>query len=388
MRICHIITRFIRGGADENTLYCCNGQADSGHDVHLFYGKDHDKKMLGKLDWRVCRHYIHALQREISIIHDAEALVATRSALKSLHPDIVHTHTSKAGVIGRIAARMSRVPVVIHGVHILPFLNVGVLQRIGYKGIERFMAKYTDAFVSVGREMMASCLEDGIGESDRHYVIHSGMDLGKFNGMGMCPEWGDVLEGHDLPMGNPMFIALVSRLEERKGQMRFLDLMPGLVERFPNLVLLIVGEGEERPQLEAKIRELQIGGNVILTGYREDIEKILAISSIGILTSVREGLPRVLVQYALMKLPMIAIDIPGVREIVQHEVTGFLVRPDRLEDMARYIELLFTNDLLRKNMIEEIGKMDLSRWSISTMNDELIRLYGNLLARKQQVGLL
>jgi glycosyltransferase involved in cell wall biosynthesis len=344
--------------------------------------------MLGKLDWRVCRHYIHALQREISIIHDAEALVATRSALKSLHPDIVHTHTSKAGVIGRIAARMCRVPVVIHGVHILPFLNVGVLQRIGYKGIERFMAKYTDAFVSVGREMMASCLEDGIGESDRHYVIPSGMDLGKFNGMGMCPEWEDVLEGHDLPMGNPMFIALVSRLEERKGQMRFLDLMPGLVERFPNLVLLIVGEGEERPQLEAKIRELQIGGNVILTGYREDIEKILAISSIGILTSVREGLPRVLVQYALMKLPMIAIDIPGVREIVQHEVTGFLVRPDRLEDMARYIELLFTNDLLRKNMIEEIGKMDLSRWSISTMNDELIRLYGNLLARKQQVGLL
>ncbi|GAB4232868.1 MAG: glycosyltransferase family 4 protein [Deltaproteobacteria bacterium] len=381
MRICHIITRLIRGGADENTVYCCNGQAARGHDVHLIHGSERDERMLERLDGRVRRYEVESLRREVSVVRDVRALAEIGRLLKRERPEIVHTHTSKAGVLGRLAAAVCRVPVVIHGVHILPFVNVGPLERIAYKGIEKFMARFTDAFVSVGEEMRASCIAENIGAANRHHVVYSGMDMEKFR-KNATVDWREVLGEHEIRIENPVFLVLVSRLEERKGQREILRWMPDLIALFPNVVLLLAGEGGMRRELESIATRSGIGDHVVFTGFREDIENLLAISRIGLLTSKREGLPRVLVQYASMGLPAIATDIPGAREIVREGVTGFLVKPDRIEDMLPRLKLLLSDDGARRRMVEEIGKRDLSGWSIDGMNDRLQVLYERLMLEK------
>lgn len=377
MKICHVITRFIRGGADENTLFSCNGQVAAGHEVHLIYGNEADEEFLAQLDPRVRRHELPALQRTISVGSELRALVGMTRLLTRLKPDIVHTHTSKAGIIGRMAAIATGVPVIIHGVHILPFVNVVRIQGFVYRQLERLVAPFTDAFVSVGEDMRKGCIEAGIGAPTKHHVIPSGMDLTRF-----ChrkeDNWQSVLPGLKLAISKPRFLLLVSRLERRKRQYDFLDVFVRLADHFPDIVLLLAGEGPDRQRIEERVAKLGLSRRVVFTGYREDIERLMAISEIGLLTSIREGLPRVLVQYALMGLPIVATDIPGVREIVTPSVTGYVTPPDDLMEMEAPLVLLLRDEQVRTEIAANAKDLDLRRWSIEYMNRELAGLYQQL----------
>jgi hypothetical protein len=195
VKICHVTTRFIRGGAEENVLYSCNGQA-AAHDVHLVVGNDASEDFLERLDDRVTLHQVPVLQRSVSARADVLCFVRLVGLFASLRPDLVHTHQSKAGIIGRLAAAAVQVPIVVHGVHILPFVNVHPLKALVYRGLERAVAGVTDAFVDVGEEMRSGCLAAGIGSPGNHFVIRSGMDVGRFRRRA-AHQWRDVLPGLD-----------------------------------------------------------------------------------------------------------------------------------------------------------------------------------------------
>jgi glycosyltransferase involved in cell wall biosynthesis len=379
MKICHIMTRFIRGGADENVLFSCNGQAAAGHEVHFLFGDDAHDGMVEALSDAVHWKQISRMRRSINPINDLLALLEIHRYLQHHRFDIVHTHASKAGVLGRVAAYLARTPVVIHGIHILPFINVGAVERVAYLLIERRMAKVTDAFISVGQGMRDEALANGVGKPKQHYLIESGMDIGRFHDLiDKRLDWRAVLDPETVApveLGEPRFILLVSRFEARKRQYEFLEVFADILEAAPNVRLLLAGEGPDADRLSARISELKLEGKAIMTGFRADVERLMAIAEVGLLTSEREGLARVLVQYALSRLPIVSTDIPGVREIVTPGKTGLLVPAYALDEMTASVLLLLNDSARREAMRSSLGQMDLNRWSVAEMNAKILELY-------------
>src|SRR6266568_2849941 len=382
MRVCHITTRFIRGGACENTAYSCNGQVTAGHEVHLIAGYADPKQLeLLRSEVRVWRASM--MVWKVSPVLDIAGFFQLVSMLRKIRPDIVHTHQSKAGILGRMAAYFAKVPIIVHTVHILPFVNVTLVQAFFYRTLERLVAPVTDVFVNVGKEMRDECLNAGIGNPDRHVVIPSGMDLTKFSAdLRTKIRWSEVFDAQDIAVSNPRFVLLVSRLEERKGQLEFLSAFAEVAKEFPDVVLALAGEGPDQGRIADRIRELGLSGRAILAGFRKDIERLMAVADVGILTSRREGLPRVLIQYALMGLPIVATDIPGAREIVTPGVNGFLAPPGDWTAMRESLTRLLREPEICRRFAMAQGRLDFSNWSIEGMNKQLDLLYETLRQNK------
>lgn len=379
MKICHIITRYVRGGADQNTLFSCNGQAEAGHEVHFLFGNDAYAEMILAISDKVKWLQVMSLRRAINPITDLIALWKITLYLRKHRFDVVHTHASKAGVLGRLAAFFAGTPVIIHSIHILPFINVGIIQRNLYVIIERILAKITDAFICVGQGMRDAALANRVGQPCQHHVIESGMDLSKFqNAARMCLDWRTVISENSVtPVvgGEPRFLLLVSRLEPRKRQAQFLEIFAQIVKENPSVRLLLAGEGPDEARLKRLISELNLEGKAVICGYREDIEKLMAISEIGLLTSEREGLARVLIQYALVGIPIISTDIPGVREIVQPGDTGLLVPAYELNKMQLLIGELLNNRGLCVKIRQNQARIGFDMWSVTKMNVRILDLY-------------
>jgi glycosyltransferase involved in cell wall biosynthesis len=316
---------------------------------------------------------------EVSPLLDVAGFLQLVAMLREIRPDIVHTHQSKAGILGRVAAHLIRVPIVVHTVHILPFVNVSPLQAFIYRSLERLVAPLTDVFVDVGREMRDECLKAGIGTVDRHVIIQSGMNLERFSAdLRTKIRWSEVFEANRITIPNPRFVLLVSRLEERKGQLEFLSLFAEVAKEFPDVMLVIAGEGPDQVRIADRIRELCLSERVVLAGFRKDIERLMAVADVGVLTSKREGLPRVLVQYALMGLPIVATDIPGAREVVTPGVNGLLAPPDDRAAMRESLSRLLREPETRRRFAAAQGRLDFSSWSIEGMNRQLNLLYETL----------
>ncbi len=282
-----------------------------------------------------------------------------------------------------MAAYLTKVSIIVHTVHILPFVNVSLLQAFFYRTLERLVAPLTDVFVNVGREMRDECLKAGIGSPDRHVVIPSGMNLDRFAAdLRAMTRWSDVIEKERIAIANPRFVLLVSRLEERKGQLEFLSVFAEIAKEFPDVVLVIAGEGPDQGRIADRIRELGLSGQAVMAGFRKDIERLMAIADIGILTSRREGLPRVLVQYALMGLPIVATDIPGAREIVTTGVNGFLAPPGNWTAMRESVLRLLRDPEICRRFAMAQGRLNFSSWSIEAMNKQLNLLYETLQKKK------
>jgi glycosyltransferase involved in cell wall biosynthesis len=382
VRIAHIITRLIRGGADENTLLSCNGQAEMGHEVHLIHGLEASDAMVMRLHPAVKRHQIRALRRPLTPISDAWATFATTTLLRQIKPEIVHTHTSKAGAIGRVAARMASTPGIVHGIHILPFVNVGRAEQFAYLTAERLLAPVTDAFVNVSHGMMETALANGIGPAPKHTVVPSGMDLEQFREALPIDdeEMAAAFACSSRDASRMKLLVMIAALEPRKRVIEFLDVFARVAESEPAATLAVLGEGSDRNRILARVREMGLTRKVALPGFRNDVERWVARADVCVLASEREGLPRAVVQYVLAGRPVVSTALPGLEEIVKSGISGFLVPTDRLLEMAPPICALLANPQLATSMSREAKSLDLSRWSTDHMVDRLEDIYRSVLA--------
>jgi glycosyltransferase involved in cell wall biosynthesis len=385
MRIAHLITRLIQGGADENTLLSCNGQALLGHEVHLIFGAEVSPAMVGRVHPLVRRHQVGALERAIAPVGDLRAAWSLATLLRRIRPEILHTHTSKAGAVGRMVARVAGVRGVVHGIHILPFLNVGWAERVAYLTAERALAPVTDAFVSVSDGMSSSALEHGIGPAHKHTVVPSGMDLARFREAGAV-EGAEVAAafGCTLQAAHAMkLVVLVSALEPRKRVAEFLDVFATVAAADRQATLVVLGEGKERAAILARVASLGLETRVALLGFRDDVERWITRAHVCVLASEREGLPRAVVQYVLARRPVVTTALPGIEALVQHQVNGFLVPVDRLDLMASPIRRLLADPALVAAMSEAAAGIDLSPWSTSSMVTRLEEVYRSVLGRRE-----
>jgi glycosyltransferase involved in cell wall biosynthesis len=375
VHVVHIITRFIHGGADENTQLTCNYQACAGYRVTLVVGKTWDPQMRNGLDPRVQFVALPSLVQSVSPISDAISLMRICTLLRRLKPDLVHTHTSKAGVIGRLAAVLSGVPKIVHGVHILAFVNESPMRRLSYLWLERICGVFTHAFVHVSTGMREECLKNGVGSGAVHTVAESGIDIGRFRNPLPPADAPDLLQSPVKSTKCPFVILSLAALERRKGQRQFLKVFRTVVEHRPNSILLLAGDGGARSEIEAEVRRLGLSHHVKILGYRDDPERLLAIADLFVISSNREGLPRAAVQAGIAQVPIVSTALPGINSIVHPNETGFVVPVGHLEGMEPLIRRLIDEPSLRTHMRECLGAVDFSAWAIERMIEKIDAVY-------------
>ena len=377
--IVHVITRLIGGGADENTLLTCNHQAAAGYRVVLIIGRESDPGMRARLHPKVDVATVASLVRSVAPMRDVWALFRLALILRRIDPDVVHTHTSKAGILGRLAARASTRARVVHTVHILPFLSVGRVATWSYTSLERLAARWTDLFIDVSAGMRDASLRAGVGDTENHVVIESGMDIARYQSATPPEDWRDLIDpGAVATRDQPRFVLVAGALEERKRVAELLAAFAQVSRQVPDAVLLVAGDGPERETLAAAVTRLKLEGRVVLLGFREDLDRLIGLAEVCVHAAHREGLPRVVVQYAAAGRPVVACALPGLEAVVESGRSGFLVPADDVAALAEPVSRLLRDHALREAMGRVAGQRDYSGWSVESMVSRIDRAYARV----------
>ncbi len=384
MHICHVITRLIVGGAQENTVLSCEGLHAREHRVTLISGPTRGPE--GSLLARVrAGGYefveVPTLVRQINPWLDARAERDLCYEYARLQPDVVHTHSSKAGILGRRAARRARVPHIVHTIHGMSFNRTQPwLTRRLYAWLERGCARYTDAIVTVADAMIEQSVAAGVCGRGRMQTIYSGMEIEPFtptryDRAAVRAAWG--VQPDDVVIGT------VARLFRKKGYEQLLPIMSLVAERVPQARFVWVGDGAQRSEYEAELSRRGLRERTTLTGLAppEEVPRLLAGFDIVAHTSQWEGLPRVVVQGLLMQTPAVAFAIDGTPEVVRDGVTGRLIGLGDEHGFAGALVELSGDGALRARLGAAGREWCRERFDIRRMVDELERLYQRLGAR-------
>ena len=377
-KICHVITRFLNGGAEENTLITCNYSAEIGDKVTLIIGSDYDKEIISKLDKRIKLIKINTLVRDVSIFKDVLTLIKLIIILKKINPDIVHTHESKAGIIGRLSAKIINIKLIIHTVHILPFTNVNFFKQKFYIFLEKLVSNITHKFICVSKGMMNESLKNGIASKKKYIVIHSGFDLQLFKKAKKNYNLIN-LKNYRLNPKKYFVLLMIGAFEERKRQIEFLYIFKKLLDKNPNLILIFVGSGKLLKKAKNIAEQINVNKNVYFAGFRKDPEKFISLADVCIINSIREGLPRVVPQYLIGGKPVISTNLPGISEIIKNNKNGFVVNMNKSNDLKKKIELIINNKKIYKKIYNFVKKTDLSNWSHKLMSRKINDVYTRLL---------
>lgn len=389
MRIVHVITRLILGGAQENTLLTVEGlHHRHGDDVTLITGpaEGPEGDLFGKAERLGLKvEVMPELVRAIRPGTDARAYRLLRQAIRRLQPEVVHTHSSKAGIIGRAAAWDEKVPAVVHTIHGLPFgPSESALKNRLYVGLERWAAKRCHAIVSVCDSMTEQALAAKVGRPEQYSTVYSGMDVDAF--LNPARDRDEVRAELGLAPDHVAF-ATVARLFERKGHDDILAVAPEILKVNPRVRFVFIGDGLLRDKLKSEAQRLGVAHAVIFTGLvpPDRIPELLQAVDAVIHPSLREGLARVLPQALIVGRPVISYDVDGAREVVVPE-TGFLLPPRDLAGL-KGATLALAGDSSMRDQMGQIGRERFAhQFRQETMTDQLRQLYERLLKQAAVTG--
>ena len=389
MKIVHIITRLIVGGAQENTLLTCKLLAKRGHDVTLITGPalGPEGELFNQAkgqDYKVV--VVDRLRRAINPFNDAVSYFQIKKLLRELQPDIVHTHSAKAGILGRFAAYSLKggwgedLPAVVHTIHGLAFhpYQSELLNKF-YIAIERSTAKRTDFSISVADAMTTQATAVGIGTPERYVTAYSAIDEEDFLEPISQQRRSDFRRKYEIDETAVVLIT-IARLFMLKGHEYIVDSARQLAKKFENCVWLFVGDGNLSEQLKEQARRLGLADRVKFTGLLAPKEIPLAIQSSDILVhgSLREGLARALPQAMLCGRPAISFDVDGAREVV-NDNTGRLIEPKNVEQLTDACAELIRDKSLREKLGANGRESVEKKFAPDTMVDVIEALYQRLL---------
>ena len=373
MRIVHVITRLIVGGAQENTLLTAAGQAEEfGDDVTVVTGPGAGPE--GSLeDWALQRglalRLVPEMGRAIRPWKDWKSYQAIATAIRELSPDIVHTHSSKAGILGRAAANGQRVPVV-HTIHGAAFhFGQSRLSQTVFRQAERWAARRCQRLISVCDAMTQQYVNAGIATPEMFTTIYSGMDVEPFLDPPRSREEVRAELGFE---EDDIVVGKVARLFNLKGHQYLLEAASQIIETCPRARFLFVGDGPLREQFEAQISRDGLADHFVLTGLVPpgQIPELIHATDLVVHASVWEGLARVLPQSMIAGKPVVSFEIDGAPEVVLHEETGLLVQPESVEGLVESVTRLAGDQELR----QRLGDEGCRRWTETFRYQEMARL--------------
>ena len=384
MRVAHVITRMIIGGAQENTLFTCQDLQDLHGDKVLLItgpalGPEGDlleKSRGGGVPVRL----IDSLRREIHPVHDWKAYRRLRAVLDDFRPDVVHTHSAKAGFLGRLAAWYLKVPVIVHTIHGAPFHPYQSWPaRRFFQACEWSAARHCDHFISVADAMTDLLVDGRVAGREKFTTIYSGMDVEPFRtanehreatrkSLGYAPEH--------------VVIGKIARLFRLKGHDDLLDAAGEVIRRIPQVRFLLVGEGILRAQLEKRIASAGLTAHFHFTGLvpPDQIPALIGAMDILVHTSLREGLARALPQALIAGKPVVSYDVDGAREVVRPDTTGELIPPRRTDLLGEALVKLAGDAELRQRLGGEGSRRFTDRFRHEVMTAQIRELYQTLLS--------
>jgi len=351
LKIALVITRMDRGGAPDIVKALFNHLEASEHEVKLITGptsapsREIGLFMKEKSDEIII---IPELKRDPDPVKDLAALVRLTALFRRDRFDIVHTHTAKAGFIGRIAARLGGVPHVVHTPHGHNFYGYfSPLATPLIVVLERIAAKFSDRIVVLTDVEKADMIRYNICSASKLAVVPSGLDLKRYrpNGINVEGKRAEFKVGLD-----DRLVGMIGRLEAVKGSGYFIDAVKVVAEKIPKAKFLIVGDGPLKGELKARSEELNIADRVIFTGWREDIPEILAVLDIVVLASLNEAVGRVLLEAGAAGKVVVATNVGGIPEILKDNETGILVPPGDSGRIADALVSLLTDSRRMRGM--------------------------------------
>lgn len=384
-KVLHILTRMLPGGgAERNTIYTIKGLKKENYIVDLVVGRDSDLSWHLSNDISITK--LDELVRDRNLLLDLKALFSLYKIIRKGHYDVVHTHHAKAGMLGRLAARLANVPIIIHGLHGVTFHpNLNPVIRQVYIFLERISEKYTDYFISVGKDLRNKYLKHRVGSPSKYEVIHSGMELDVFHEASQLSVEYISRKKEELGLKpNDVVIGKVASLEPRKGHEYVIQAAPRILEKHPEVKFVFVGDGWRYQEIKTMIDSCGLNNQIILTGFRTDIAEVIATFDISLLTSLWEGLPQVLVQAAAVGKPIVTFDVEGAREVVQAGLNGFIVPLKDIDGLIQKLNVLLNNLERARNMGLKGQQLIIDNWKIETMVEKTIMFYNEVVKRLEK----
>lgn len=380
IRILQLITRLIIGGAQE-TVWLTAALLDKRRWViEVLSGPQTGPE--GSLIEIMREQHIPltiepALLRQISPLNDLRVMIRLVRFLRRGNYTIVHTNSSKAGILGRIAAKLASIPHIVHTVHGWSFHeHMSPLVRWTYILLERLTARFTDALIVVAKPDIEKGLRAGIGRPAQYHLIRSAIQLDEFDPahvdrnavrreLGFPPD--------ALVLGN------VGRFSTQKNPLDWVRIAGKVARQLPNCHFLLVGDGPLRAEVEAALGTEGIADRTLLTGLRRDVPQLIGAMDVFLLTSLWEGLPRVIPQAMSMQVPIVANRADGTAEAITHGETGYLCEPGDLDQAAAYCVQLLTQPTLHASMGTRGRNFALHEFDVRQMVSQIAALYETLL---------
>lgn len=377
MKICHVITRMIVGGAQENTLFTIIGHIQKGHEVVLITGPSPGPE--GELlknsdfpDFEIIE--VPDLVRELNFKKDYSAYKEMKRIFAERKFDVVHTHSSKAGILGRAAAWKVKVPFVTHTVHGQAFhAYEKPWKNLLYISAERWAAKRCHKIYAVAQAMIDQCVAAKVAPREKYKVVYSGMEIGDFLNSKPEPELREKL---GIPE-NAKVIGTVSRLFPLKGYEYFLPVAYSIAKVFPNVHFLIVGDGSMRGWMDEQIDKMGLKSHFHFAGLvpPDEVYRYIALMDILMHLSLREGLPRCAVQALASGKPALGFKLDGTPEVVIDGETGYCAPAKDVKTIAASAIHILSNPELAKKMGENGKKMVAEKFNWHKMADILEEEY-------------
>ena len=380
MKVLNVITKLAVGGAQETALAYCSGLDPERWETVLVTGPESSPEgdLFDEADRRGVRvEVVPSLARRVNPVRDVRALAELVLLFRRERPDVVHTHSSKAGLVGRLAARIARVPVVAHTVHGWSFHEgMSPVVRVVAVALERTAARWTWPLVVVADADAEIGLGAGIGQPHQYAVVRSAIDVEGLRRAAGSRAAARAALG--LPEGVPV-VGTVTRLCRQKDPETLLRAARLVVELQPDARFVVVGDGPRRPQVERRLDELGLRDHVTLLGRRSDVDVLLPGFDAFVLSSRWEGLPRVVVEAMAVGVPVVSTDVGGIAEAVEDQVSGLLVPAgDHVALGNALVRVLTEPGLGERLRAVASGRVD--EFDVHRMVDRLDDLYSGLLS--------
>ncbi len=385
LKVVHLITRLIIGGAQENTLHNVEDQHQLfGDEVSLVTGPGIGPE--GSLEARAMAggypvHILPEMRRSLNPLHDWQSYQATIRLFRDLQPDIVHTHSSKAGIIGRAAAAKLGIPAV-HTIHGAAFhYGQNPIAYNVYRMAERYAARWTDHFISVADDMTDEYVHAKVATRDRFTTIYSGFDVEPY----LNPSRSRETVRTELGIKpNDIVVGKIARLFHLKGHEFLLTAAPSIIRACPQVKFLFVGDGILRKEFEARIQEMGLADRFVFTGLvpPTKIPELVHAMDIVAHTSQWEGLARVLPQGLIAAKPVVTYDVGGAREVVLPGATGYLLPRESIEPLATAIIRLTSSPEQQAKFGAEGRRRFTDQFRHQTMTARIRQVYLDVLKKR------
>jgi glycosyltransferase involved in cell wall biosynthesis len=386
IKIAQVITRMDWGGSPDILRILCQSLDPQLYDITLVVGQTSHPTAKTRVFFDVFRDKIRIipqLRRDICLFNDLAAFIRLYILYRKEKFDIVHTHTAKAGALGRIAARLAGIPVIIHTPHghnFYGYFNAFASWLI--IGIEKILTRLTDKIMVLTELEKKDYIRYRVASEAKLVLIYQGLELGRFGQT--IADTAKLKE--NLKIGNEeSVVGFVGRLEQIKGPQYFTEAAKIVLEKRKNTKFILVGEGSLRKALETQVAAWGLRDRIIFTGWRDDIPEIMSALDLLVLSSLNEAVGIVLIEAQAQGLPVVATKVGGVPEVVKDNVSGILVPPKDSAGLAQAILAILDNPDKGKAMSEAAKAWVRDRFKAEKMCREVLRLYTQALKDKNAI---